>query len=71
MNAVSKDLYAGIVSSTDTRSVWSDLKERFEKINGSRIFSLHKAISLLTQCMDSVSYTTISLNLSGMSMIPL
>lgn len=47
--SVSEKLCVGIVYSTDARSVWLDQKERFEMINGSRIFSLCKYISLLTQ----------------------
>lgn len=35
MNSVSNQLYAGIVYSTDVRSVWSNLKGRFENISGS------------------------------------
>ncbi|XP_073015672.1 uncharacterized protein [Primulina eburnea] len=30
-------------------AVWTDLKEQFDKINGSRIFSLHREIGRLTQ----------------------
>lgn len=38
MNSVSKEIYGGIVYSTDASTVWSDLKEQFDKVNGSRIF---------------------------------
>ncbi|GAV86990.1 UBN2_3 domain-containing protein [Cephalotus follicularis] len=35
MNTVSKELFIGIVYSTDALAVWKDLKERFDKVNGS------------------------------------
>ncbi|GAV79340.1 UBN2_3 domain-containing protein, partial [Cephalotus follicularis] len=39
--------------------VWKDLKERFDKVNGSRIFLLHREIRSLMQgtCILSVYYT--------------
>lgn len=49
MNSVSKDIYGGIVYSTDASAVWTDLKEQFDKMDGSRIFSLHRDIGRLTQ----------------------
>lgn len=54
MNSVSKELYAGIVYSTDARSFWSDLKEIFEMIKGLLLL-LHKHVSLLTRGIDSIS----------------
>ncbi|GAV73454.1 UBN2_3 domain-containing protein [Cephalotus follicularis] len=44
MNTVSKEIFAGIIYSTDAFSVWKDLKERFNKVNGSRIYALHRKI---------------------------
>ncbi|GAV77634.1 UBN2_3 domain-containing protein [Cephalotus follicularis] len=38
MNTVSKELFSGIVYATNAQHVWKDLKERFDKVNGSRIF---------------------------------
>lgn len=35
MNSVSKELLSGIVYSTDACGVWRDLKERFDKVDGS------------------------------------
>ncbi|XP_069155831.1 uncharacterized protein [Solanum lycopersicum] len=49
MNCVSKELLGGIVYSTDACSVWGDLKERFDKTDGSRIFQLHREIVTLVQ----------------------
>ncbi|XP_075492417.1 uncharacterized protein LOC142530464 [Primulina tabacum] len=42
MNSVSKEIFGGIVYSTDAVAVWEDLRERFDKVNGSRIFTLHQ-----------------------------
>ncbi|GAV67879.1 LOW QUALITY PROTEIN: UBN2_3 domain-containing protein, partial [Cephalotus follicularis] len=47
MNTVLRELFNGIVYSTDAQYVWKDLKERFDKVNGSQIFSLHKEIAYL------------------------
>ncbi|GAV62899.1 UBN2_3 domain-containing protein [Cephalotus follicularis] len=55
MNTVSKELFTGIVYSIDAQFVWKDLKERFDKVNGSRIFSLHRDIGSLTQGNMTVS----------------
>ncbi|GAV66534.1 UBN2_3 domain-containing protein [Cephalotus follicularis] len=49
MNIVSKELFSGIVYATNAQHVWKDLKEMFDKVNGSRIFSLHREIGMLTQ----------------------
>lgn len=55
MNSFSKEIFSGFVYSTDATVVWNDLKERFDKINGSRIFSLHREIESLLQGTNSVS----------------
>ncbi|XP_075098053.1 uncharacterized protein LOC142175370 [Nicotiana tabacum] len=55
MNCVSKELYSGIVYSTNASSVWGDLKERFDKIDCSRIFQIHKEIATITQGTSSIS----------------
>ncbi|GAV75745.1 LOW QUALITY PROTEIN: UBN2_3 domain-containing protein, partial [Cephalotus follicularis] len=49
MNTVSKELFIGIVYSTDAQFMWKDMKERFDKVNGLRIFSVHQDIGSLTQ----------------------
>lgn len=59
MNSVSKEIFSGIVYSTDATIVCNDLKERFDKINGSRIFSLHCEIGRLIQGIDFLSQSTI------------
>ncbi|XP_073296507.1 uncharacterized protein [Primulina huaijiensis] len=55
MNSVSKDIFGGIVYSSDASTVWSDLKDQFDKINGSRIFSLHRELGRLTQGNNTIS----------------
>ncbi|GAV83514.1 UBN2_3 domain-containing protein, partial [Cephalotus follicularis] len=55
MNTVSKEIYNGIIYSTDAFTVWTDLRERFNKVNGSRIFSLHREITCTTQGNLSIS----------------
>ncbi|XP_073025307.1 uncharacterized protein [Primulina eburnea] len=55
MNTVSKEIFRGIVYSTDASVVWSDLKEQFDKVNGSRIFSIHRDITRLVQGNSTIS----------------
>jgi len=42
MNSVQSDLLSGILSRSDAYLVWNDLKERFDKVNNSRAYHLHK-----------------------------
>ncbi|XP_075490977.1 uncharacterized protein LOC142529351 [Primulina tabacum] len=55
MNSVSKEIFGGIVYSTDAAAVWEDLREQFDKVNGSRIFTLHREIGKLVQGNNSIS----------------
>ncbi|XP_069152700.1 uncharacterized protein [Solanum lycopersicum] len=55
MNCVSKELLGGIVYSTNAAAVWKDLCERYDKIDGSRIFQLHKEIATMSQDTNSIS----------------
>ncbi|XP_075473408.1 uncharacterized protein LOC142504424 [Primulina tabacum] len=55
MNSVSKNIFGGIVYSSDASVVWSDLKDQFDKVNGSRIFSIHRELGKLTQGNDTIS----------------
>ena len=52
---VSKDLHSGVLFCSDTHLIWGDLKERFNKINSSRVFQLHKEIFTLVQGVSSIS----------------
>ena len=55
VNNVSKELVSGILFCSNACVVWRDLKERFDKVNMSRIYHLHKAIATLTQGVSSVA----------------
>ena len=41
MNCVLKELLRGIAYSTNVAVVWNDLCERYDKVDGPRIFQLH------------------------------
>ncbi|XP_070029906.1 uncharacterized protein LOC142170151 [Nicotiana tabacum] len=55
MNTVSPSLISSVIYAFDTYTVWTDLKERFDKDNASRACYLHKEIATLTQGISSVS----------------
>lgn len=53
-NSVSKEIFGGVVYETNARIVWADLKERFNKVNGTRIYAIHKEIASVSQGTQSV-----------------
>lgn len=55
MNTVSKEHLSSIMYATDASVVWEDLKERFDKVDGSRGYQLHRDICTLNQGNLSVS----------------
>lgn len=55
LNSVSKSILGGLAFSSSAFNVWTDLKERFDQLDGSRTFSLHKEIVTLQQGTNSVS----------------
>ncbi|GAV80455.1 UBN2_3 domain-containing protein, partial [Cephalotus follicularis] len=55
MNTVSNELFNGIVYSTNAKSVYKDLKERFDNVNRFRIFSIHREIGSLVQSNMTIS----------------
>jgi len=55
MNAVRPGLLSSVVYASDARKVWLDLRERFDTVNGSRIFQLHREIHSLTQGTMSIA----------------
>lgn len=55
MNSVRKDALSTLIYAFNAHSVWIDLKERVDKLNGSRMFFLHREIVTLTQGTLSVS----------------
>ncbi|XP_049387396.1 uncharacterized protein LOC125851670 [Solanum stenotomum] len=52
---VSKSLLSGVAFASSALQVWNDLKKRFDRVDGSRTYSLHKDIATLQQCTNSVS----------------
>ncbi|XP_047264634.1 nicotinate N-methyltransferase 1-like [Capsicum annuum] len=55
MAPVLKELRRGIVYSSSAQKIWIGFKERFDKINATRIYHMHKEIGDLTQGTLSVS----------------
>ncbi|XP_015158648.1 uncharacterized protein [Solanum tuberosum] len=55
LNSVSKSLLGGVPFASSAQGVWNDLKERFDQLDGSRTFGLHKEIATLQQGTDYVS----------------
>ncbi|KAH0780402.1 hypothetical protein KY290_006829 [Solanum tuberosum] len=55
ISAVSKDLVNGIVYSSNAHKVWADLQERFDKVNATKIYHVHRGIATLTQGTSSIS----------------
>ncbi|XP_075096164.1 uncharacterized protein LOC142174274 [Nicotiana tabacum] len=55
INSVSAELLSGMVYGSSAHKVWMDLKETFDKVNGSRVLYLHKQIATLAQGLSSVS----------------
>ncbi|XP_049414660.1 uncharacterized protein LOC125877400 [Solanum stenotomum] len=55
MISVSRELLSGIVYASSAQQIWTDLKERFDKVDGSRIFYLHKEIATLSHRQLSIS----------------
>ncbi|XP_075095829.1 uncharacterized protein LOC142173853 [Nicotiana tabacum] len=49
MNVVRPELLSGVLYASSAHRVWEDLKEKFDKVNGSRILYLHREFHTLTQ----------------------
>ncbi|XP_070002225.1 uncharacterized protein [Nicotiana sylvestris] len=49
MNIVAPNLLSSVIYVSDAHKIWEDLRERFDKVNASRSFYLHKEIGKLTQ----------------------
>ncbi|XP_075102002.1 uncharacterized protein LOC142177411 [Nicotiana tabacum] len=49
MNSIRPGLLSSVLYVSDAHKVWEDLKEIFDKINGSRVLYLHREIHSLTQ----------------------
>ncbi|KAJ0908450.1 putative retrotransposon gag domain, retrotransposon Copia-like protein [Helianthus annuus] len=48
-NSVSKELYLGHVYSKSAAEVWKELKETYDKIDGSIVFDLYQKINSFSQ----------------------
>ncbi|KAM0048341.1 putative retrotransposon gag domain, retrotransposon Copia-like protein [Helianthus debilis subsp. tardiflorus] len=49
LNSVSEELYLGLVYSRIASDVWKDLKDTYDKIDGSVVFNMYKKINSFTQ----------------------
>ncbi|KAK6787986.1 hypothetical protein RDI58_016511 [Solanum bulbocastanum] len=54
MSSVTPEMHTGIVYVSSAREVWEDLHERFDKVNASRIYHLHKTIATTVQGNDTI-----------------
>ncbi|XP_070036107.1 uncharacterized protein [Nicotiana tomentosiformis] len=55
MNCVSAELLSEIVYSSNACALWNELKERFDKVDCTRIFQIHKQIATINQGTCSVA----------------
>lgn len=55
INSIRKDLLSSVIYASNASKVWTDLKERFDKVDGSRIHFLHKEIHTMSQGTTTVS----------------
>ncbi|GKD50363.1 ribonuclease H-like domain-containing protein, partial [Tanacetum coccineum] len=47
LNSLSSELFAGAIYAKTTSKIWNDLKETYDKVDGSAVFNLHKNINSL------------------------
>ncbi|XP_068650569.1 uncharacterized protein [Aristolochia californica] len=55
LNSVSKEIFVSIIFFASAREIWLDLRDRFQQINGPRIFQLKPELMNLHQDQNSVS----------------
>ncbi|XP_071736765.1 uncharacterized protein [Rutidosis leptorrhynchoides] len=55
LNSIGEELFAGKVFSKLAKTVWDELKESYDNIDGSIHFNLHKKINTISQIGDSLS----------------
>ncbi|XP_071738924.1 uncharacterized protein [Rutidosis leptorrhynchoides] len=55
LGSIADELYAGLIFFENASTVWTELKETYDKIDGSIIFNLHFNISTLKQGNSSLS----------------
>ncbi|GKC90676.1 ribonuclease H-like domain-containing protein [Tanacetum coccineum] len=49
LNSLSSDVYAGAIYAKSAFELWNDLKDTYDKVDGSVVFNLHKSINSLNQ----------------------
>ncbi|GKA33497.1 ribonuclease H-like domain-containing protein [Tanacetum coccineum] len=55
LNSLSSNLFAGAIYVKTASEIWNDLKETYDKVDGSAMFNLHKSINSLNQDGTSVA----------------
>ncbi|GJU59725.1 putative RNA-directed DNA polymerase [Tanacetum coccineum] len=55
LNSISEELFLGQIFSKRAKHVWDELKETYDKIDGSVTFNLHHKINSLTQNGSSIA----------------
>ncbi|KAH0653746.1 hypothetical protein KY289_031424 [Solanum tuberosum] len=55
INSIRKDVLSSVIYASNVSKVWIDMKERFDKVDGSRIHFLHKEIHTMSQGTSTVS----------------
>ncbi|GJY84215.1 putative RNA-directed DNA polymerase [Tanacetum coccineum] len=55
LNSLSPDLYAGAIYAKNASELWTDLKDTYDKVDGSAVFNLHKSINSLSQSGASLA----------------
>ncbi|XP_075098990.1 uncharacterized protein LOC142175882 [Nicotiana tabacum] len=55
MSSVAQELRKGIVYSSNAKKVWEAFRERFDKVNATKVYHMNREISSLTQEISSVS----------------
>ncbi|GJZ10573.1 ribonuclease H-like domain-containing protein [Tanacetum coccineum] len=69
LNSLSSDLYAGAIYAKFAYEFWNDLKDTYDKVDGSAAFNLHKIINSLSQNDDN--YLAIRSNILTREPLPL
>ncbi|GJX92140.1 ribonuclease H-like domain-containing protein [Tanacetum coccineum] len=55
LNSLSSDLYDGAIYAKTAFELWTDLKDTYDKVDGSAVFNLHKSINSLSQSGASIA----------------
>ncbi|XP_070028754.1 uncharacterized protein [Nicotiana sylvestris] len=55
INTVLLELNTGIVYADNAHEVWLNLEDRFNKVNGSRVYNLQREITTISQGTSSIS----------------